>query len=169
MKMTKVAWGLAFAAGLVASGSALADRGHGRVTFGINFGVPVGPWYYPPYYPPVFYPPYYPSYPPYLPTVVVSPSAPPVYVEKGGGCCRTGGFAVELLVLLHESARLLPLCQGMFRRMDDGAASNTRAARTSKIGARHVQTCPNGALLVSRDACCMHDYSGRARRNGAAG
>ncbi len=92
MKMSRVAWGLAFAAGLVASGSALADRGHGRVTFGINFGVPVGPWYYPPYYPPAFYPPYYPSYPPYLPTVVVSPSAPPVYVEKGGDAAAPEGL-----------------------------------------------------------------------------
>jgi len=80
MKIAKIVLGIALAIGALAGGTAWADRGHSRVTFGINLGVPLGPWYYPPYY----YPPYYPAYPPvtYPPVVAVQPSAP-VYIEKG--------------------------------------------------------------------------------------
>ena len=63
----------------VASGSALARGHHGggpRVSFGIHFGVPLfHPWYPAYYYPPVYYPAYYPP-------MVVSPPAPPTYVER---------------------------------------------------------------------------------------
>ena len=67
------------------SGPALANGGwrgggwHGgpRVSFGLHFGVP----FYAPYY---YYPAYYPA-PVYYPAapLVVQPSAPPVYVERG--------------------------------------------------------------------------------------
>lgn len=59
----------------LASASALAHGGRGRVTLGLHFGVPLGwysPWYYAP--PPSYY---YPA------PVVVSPPAPTVYVERG--------------------------------------------------------------------------------------
>ena len=83
MKITHLVLGLAVAARIIGSGTALADRGHGRVSLGVNLGVPVGPWYYPPYYYPYAYP--YPpvvTLPAYPNVVPVQPSAP-VYIEKG--------------------------------------------------------------------------------------
>lgn len=73
MKMTALALALALL-GSLASESAFAHRGgRGRVTLGFHFGVPLGyHWYTPP--------PYY-SYPP---SVVVVPSAPQTYIERGG-------------------------------------------------------------------------------------
>ena len=68
------------------SAPALAHGGwrHGgpRVSFGLHFGVPFyAPYYASPYY---AYPAYYPA-PVYYPPapLVVQPSAPPVYVERG--------------------------------------------------------------------------------------
>lgn len=71
--------------GTLVSTAAMADyRGHGRghghgggVRFGISLGVPLfGPRYYPaPYYP---YPATVYAYPP----VVLTPAAPPVYIEQ---------------------------------------------------------------------------------------
>jgi hypothetical protein len=79
MKIAHTVLAIALVAGTIASGAALADRGHSRVTFGINLGVPIGPWYYPPYYP---YPPMVavPTYP----NIVAAQPSPPVYIEKGG-------------------------------------------------------------------------------------
>jgi len=76
MKFAKFILAIALAVGSIASGAVWADRGHSRVTFGINLGVPVGPWYYPPYYYP--YPPLV-TLPAYSNMV-----AAPVYIEKGG-------------------------------------------------------------------------------------
>lgn len=79
MKIAKIVLAIALAAGAIASGPAWADRGHGRVMFGINLGIPLGPWYYPPYYypyPPVVAVPVYPN------VMAVQPS-PQVYIEKG--------------------------------------------------------------------------------------
>lgn len=77
--------------GALASGTSMAgpyghghggwDRGHrhgGNIRFGISLGVPIfAPRYYPA--------PYYYTHPayPYPPVVVVEPSSPPVYVERG--------------------------------------------------------------------------------------
>ena len=80
MKTAKFAIAIALAAGTIASNPTWADRGHSRVTFGINLGVPISPWYYPPYYYP--YPPMYPV--PMYPNIVAAPPSPPVYIEKGG-------------------------------------------------------------------------------------
>ena len=66
------------AAGLLTSGAALADRGHGhgRIGLGFYFGAP---YYSPyPYYPYSYYGPY-----PYYPPVVTAPASPPVYIERG--------------------------------------------------------------------------------------
>ena len=83
MKTAKIVLAIAIAAGVVASGAAWADRGHGHsrsgVVWGINLGVPLGPWYYPPYYYP--YPPWG-GVPPY-PNVAAVPPSPPVYIERG--------------------------------------------------------------------------------------
>ena len=83
---------IALLLGAVASEFALAHGGRGRssVSFGVFVGAPAfaygyyprpffGPAFYPApfYYPPVYYPPVY--YPP----VVVTPPAPPVYIEQG--------------------------------------------------------------------------------------
>jgi hypothetical protein len=81
--------------GVLASGAAMADRGHGQrggVRFGISVGVPIfGPRFYPaPYYgyPAYVYPaPVY-AYPP----VVVESYSPPVYIEQGtAGQAQTQG------------------------------------------------------------------------------
>ena len=86
MKIAKVLLAIALTLGAVGGGTAWADHGHSRVTFGINLGVPIVPWRYPPpyYYPPYYYPPYPPvvALPAYPNAVAVQPSAP-VYVEKG--------------------------------------------------------------------------------------
>ncbi len=83
MKNTKLLCGLMLIAGMVISGSALADRGYGgrgghggHVGVGLYFGVPY-PYSYYPYPYPYAYP--YGYYPP----VVVTPAQPPVYVEQG--------------------------------------------------------------------------------------
>ncbi|MGH8747060.1 MAG: hypothetical protein ACREUK_11290, partial [Burkholderiales bacterium] len=69
--LAALALGAAFAA------PALAD---GRVRLGVSIGVPLGAPYYRPYYPGPYYPyPYY-DYPP---RVVVVPSSPPTYIERG--------------------------------------------------------------------------------------
>lgn len=68
---------LAFAAlllGAALAAPAQAHRHGARVTFGFHFGAPLGYYYPHPYY----YHPYY-----YYPPVVVQPSPPPVYVERG--------------------------------------------------------------------------------------
>jgi hypothetical protein len=67
-------------ASVLASGAARASGPY------VRFGVVVGPpyWGYYPYAPPYYYPYAYPYYAPqYYPPVVVAPSSPPVYVEKG--------------------------------------------------------------------------------------
>lgn len=80
MKWLKTALMLALVlSGVMASESALARGGHGRIHFGVFLGGPVfwpGHYYPPPYY----YPPYYPTY---YPPVVVAPPSPPTYIEQG--------------------------------------------------------------------------------------
>jgi hypothetical protein len=67
MKKTKYLFGFAILAGLLASGSALADRFHGHYGWSLNFGMPFGYPYY--------------SYP-YSPPVVVVPAPPTTYIEQ---------------------------------------------------------------------------------------
>jgi hypothetical protein len=63
-------------AGIVVSGTALAQHHGGHSHFSFSFGVPLfGPAYYPYYAPPYYYPPYYPP--------AAMPASPPVYVEQG--------------------------------------------------------------------------------------
>ena len=72
-----LALGIAFAV------PAFAD---GRVRLGVSIGVPLGAPYGPPYYPGPYYayPPYYANpYYDYPPRVVVVPSSPPTYIERG--------------------------------------------------------------------------------------
>ena len=67
------------AAGVFGAGSAFAWHHHSRVVLGFNFGPYWGPYWGPPYY----YP-YYPA------PVVVSPPAPPVYVEQQQAAPQAG-------------------------------------------------------------------------------
>ena len=66
--------------GLVATDSALAQRGrgHAHARVGVFVGIPIGfgwpYWYYPPYY----------YYPPYPSQVVVVPSQPQTYIQMEG-------------------------------------------------------------------------------------
>lgn len=89
MKIIKLCALLALTTGLLGSGLAMADHGHGggghwRGNIGLYIGPGFGP-YYPRYYGDPFYygypPPYYYGYPP---AVVVIPQQPPVYyIEQG--------------------------------------------------------------------------------------
>jgi hypothetical protein len=77
MKLLKPLCALGLVAVALSSGSAWADRYHGRGHIGV--GVVIGgPGYWHPSYSPYYYPPYPYSYPP----VVVAPSPPPVYIEQ---------------------------------------------------------------------------------------
>lgn len=69
---------LALVAALFA-GNALADRPHRHPHTSVRLGFYFGdPWFYPPYPP---YPPYWPRV--YMPApIVVTPPAPPVYIEQ---------------------------------------------------------------------------------------
>lgn len=94
MKTSKYLLAIALAFGFVVSGPLWADRGHSRVTFGINLGVPLGPWFYPPYSP------YYYPYPPIVtvpayPNIVTVPPSPPVYIEKGSESSGPAGPATS--------------------------------------------------------------------------
>jgi hypothetical protein len=71
----------AFVLAATASASALAWHHGGHARVGVYIGAPA--YWYPPYYYPPYYAPYYPGY--YYPPVVVAPSAPPTYIEQGGG------------------------------------------------------------------------------------
>jgi hypothetical protein len=78
MKMLKSGLLLAVLLGTVASGSAWAGHGHGHWHGRGGVGVVIGgPLFWPSY-------PYYPG-PYYGAPVVVTPPAPPVYVEQGQG------------------------------------------------------------------------------------
>ena len=80
MKAVKAVLSLTvFVLAATASASALAWH---QARFGVYIGGPAY-WYPHPYYYPPYYPPYYPAYA--YPPVVVGPSAPPVYIEQGGG------------------------------------------------------------------------------------
>jgi hypothetical protein len=82
MKASKATLSLAaFVLAATASASALAWHHGGHARVGVYIGAPA--YWYPPYYYPPYYAPYYPGY--YYPPVVVAPSAPPTYIEQGGG------------------------------------------------------------------------------------
>ena len=53
MKTSRIALGLAIAAGAIDGAATLAERG--QDDFGIGLGLPIVPWFYPPYftYPPL--------------------------------------------------------------------------------------------------------------------
>ena len=93
MKVTKLCMLVAFTTGLIASGSAMADHGHGGgghwhggSHWHSNIGLYIGPGFGP-YYPRFYGDPFYYGYPPYYsypPAVVVAPpQQPPVYIEQG--------------------------------------------------------------------------------------
>ena len=95
MKNIKLHMLLALTLGLLASGSAMADRGHWggnggghwHGNIGLYIGPGFGPYYSRPYYPSYYGDPFYYGYPSpyysYPPTVIVRPQQPPMYIEQG--------------------------------------------------------------------------------------
>ena len=76
MKWIKFALLLSVLCGTAASAPAWAQRHHGGGHARSHVGVFIGAPLFWPYYPQPYY------YPPYYPSVVVAPSAPPVYIEQ---------------------------------------------------------------------------------------
>jgi len=123
MKTARIVLAIAIAVGTIASGAALADRGHGhsRVVFGINLGVPLGPWYYPPYYYPIR-----PGVGCHLIPTSLRHRRRRRSTSNGVWILRPVGAVIRLLVLLPRSAGVSPLRHGMSHRLADSAAAIAR-------------------------------------------